>query len=53
MQTIDIIAALLKLTIEGYAAYAKTQGISDADIERVFQQVRLDVISHDPANLPN
>ena len=52
MEIATIVAALLKLTIEGYAAYMKTQGLTDAEIDAVFQQVRADVIAHDPNDLP-
>lgn len=53
MEIAQIIAALLKITIEGYAAFAKTQGLTDEQINAVFDQVHAEVLARDPANLPS
>ena len=49
----EIAVILLKLAIEGYAAYARTQGKTEAEINTILDQVRNDVLSRDPADLPN
>jgi hypothetical protein len=49
----EIATIILKLAIEGWAAYARTQGKTEAEINTILDQVRNDVLSRDPANLPD
>lgn len=46
------ITELLKLTIAGYAAYARQQGATEEQIEAMFQDAKAGMLSRDPANIP-
>jgi len=53
MEIAEIIALGLKLSIEAWAAYAKTQGMNETEIVAVLQQTQSEFLARDPANLPN
>jgi hypothetical protein len=46
------ISELLKLTIAGYAAYARQNGATEEQIEAMFQDAKAGLLTRDPANIP-
>jgi hypothetical protein len=49
----DAAIIVVRLIVEGWAAYARTQGKTEAEINTILSQVINDVISRDPADLPD
>lgn len=50
--TIAAIAELMKLTITGYMVFLQQAGLSDVEIEAMFQEAKAGMLERDPANLP-
>lgn len=49
---IAAIAELLKISITSYVSFLRQQGISEAEIERLFEEARAGMLSRDPNTLP-
>ena len=53
MTPLEMLAIGLKLGVETWAAWAKTQGLTDEQFNIVYAQTQADFLARDPANLPN
>ena len=53
MTALEMLATGLKLGTEVWAAWSKTQGLTDEQFNAVYAQTQADFLARDPENLPN
>ena len=53
MTPLEMLAIGLKLGTEVWAAWAKTQGLTDEQFSAVYAQTQANFLARDPANLPS
>lgn len=47
------VSELLKLTLAGYAAYARQNGATEEQIETMFQDAKAGMLARDPEKIPD